>query len=276
MRIDAKSHYDRVTDAWKEFMGEDFHFGYFLGEDMELPSATDMMIEKMAGLCEIGPDTRVLDVGCGIGAPAFYLHEKFGCTIDGISTSEKGIRLANEAAEQRGYRDVRFRVGDGMDNGFPDRTFDLVWIMEAAHLMLDKKKLFRECHRVLKEGGTLVMCDLVQHMLMPLHKGVLFLFAHFREYYRLLKTFAPGQLPTMGNYTDAIIDAGFREITILDVSEHVLPTLSWWRRNAERARDERDCPFPRDYVELFINACEILESFFRKGVFGYTIIRAEK
>ena len=29
MPVNAKSHYDHVTDAWKEFMGDNFHFGYF-------------------------------------------------------------------------------------------------------------------------------------------------------------------------------------------------------------------------------------------------------
>ncbi len=276
MRIDAKSHYDRVTDAWKEFMGDNFHFGYFLAEDMELSRATDVMIEKMAELCEIDGDTRVLDVGCGIGTPAFYLHEKYGCRIDGISTSERGITIASETAAKKGYAEVRFRVADGMDNGFPDRSFDLVWIMEAAHLMLDKKKLFRECYRVLKDDGTLVMCDLVQRMLLSLPRGIMFFFTHLKEYLRLLRAFGPGQLPTMGNYADAMIHADFRELTIVDITPNVLPTLTWWRKNAVHVRDGGGCAFPREDVETFIAACEILDSFFRMGLFGYTIIRAKK
>ena len=34
MPVDAGSHYDSVTDAWTEFMGENFHFGYFESDDM--------------------------------------------------------------------------------------------------------------------------------------------------------------------------------------------------------------------------------------------------
>ncbi|MBC7246740.1 MAG: methyltransferase domain-containing protein [Actinobacteria bacterium] len=276
MRVDAKSHYDHVTDSWKEFMGDNFHFGYFPTEDTELSRATDIMIEKMAGLCDISRDTRILDVGCGIGTPAFYLHEKYGCPIEGISTSERGIKLANEGAEQKGFQDVRFRVADGMDNGFPDRSFDLVWIMEAAHLILDKKKLFRECHRVLKDEGTLVMCDLVQHKLLSLPRGLAFFFTHMKKYYRLLRAFGPGQLPTMGNYADAMVHAGFRDINILDITPHVLPTARRWRENAVRVRDEGEGAFPREDVETFIAGCEILDEFFRMGLFGYTIIRAKK
>ena len=135
MPIDAKSHYDNVTDAWTEFMGENFHFGYFESDDMELDRATEMLIEKMLELTDIGGESRVLDVGCGIGGPAFYIHEKYGCAIDGISTSERGIQLASSASREKGYDDVRFKVADGIDNGFPDGTFDIVWIMEATHLI---------------------------------------------------------------------------------------------------------------------------------------------
>jgi 27-O-demethylrifamycin SV methyltransferase len=161
MKIDVKTHYDHVTDAWKEFMGDNLHFGYFESEDIELPRATDMMIEKMLELCDITKDSRILDVGCGIGGPALYIYEKFSCTIDGISTSERGVQLANESSNKKGFHDVRFKVADSLDNGFSDKTFDIVWIMESSHLITDKKRLFQErpfwirCARGRKVGQTL-------------------------------------------------------------------------------------------------------------------------
>jgi len=153
----AGSHYDFVTDAWKEFMGDHFHFGYFETEDMELSRATEVMIEKMLELCDVSGDSRILDVGCGIGGPAFYIHEKFNCAIDGISTSERGVELANITSKEKGYHDVKFKVANGLRNGFPDNTFDIVWIMETSHLIPNRVALFRECSRVLKENGTIVL-----------------------------------------------------------------------------------------------------------------------
>ncbi|MGQ9703209.1 MAG: SAM-dependent methyltransferase [Actinomycetota bacterium] len=103
MGVDSATHYDRVTDAWKEFMGHDLHFGYFESEEMELAEATDRLIDKMLELCDIHEETRMLDVGCGIGGPAFYIHERYGCEIHGISTSRRGIQLAREAALKRAW-----------------------------------------------------------------------------------------------------------------------------------------------------------------------------
>ncbi len=276
MVMDSSSHYDRITDAWKEFMGAHFHFGYFPNENTPLERATEIMIEKMAELGDITPETRVLDVGCGIGAPAFYLHEKYGCSIEGISTSECGIRHANRQAQERGYERVRFKLADGMDNGFPDHSFDLVWIMEAAHPIPDKKRLFAECHRVLRPGGTLLMCDVMQRMLLAPHKGVLFFLSHLRKYYRLMKAWGPAQVPTMGAYADRLVEAGFTPVTIMDITEWTKPTLKRWRENALRFLGENKGELPEREVQDFVAGCEITDSFFRMGLFGYAIIKADK
>ena len=274
MPIDAKSHYDNVTDAWTEFMGENFHFGYFESDDMELDRATEMLIEKMLELTDIGGESRVLDVGCGIGGPAFYIHEKYGCAIDGISTSERGIQLASSASREKGYDDVRFKVADGIDNGFPDGTFDIVWIMEATHLIKDKRSLFRECRRVLKHGGTLVLCDIMQMLLLPLHKGLWHFVTHGGDYYTLLKTFGPAQVLSPGVYCDRLIEAGFGEVTTVDVSRYTMHTMRWWRDNALRHGGATGPE--KEYADRFMRGCEILEGFFSRGLFGYGMVRAEK
>lgn len=276
MPVDASEHYDHVTDSWKEFMGDNFHFGYFESEDMDIAEASVMLIEKMLELCEINEDSRVLDVGCGIGAPALYLHERTGCEIDGISTSSRGVQLAGAAARERGCGRVRFKVADGLDNGFPDASFDVVWIMEASHLIPDKRGLMRECHRVLKDGGTLALCDVTQLMLMPMHKGVWHFIRHLREYYQLMKTFGPARVITLGNYCDLLIEAGFSEVTAIDVSRKTLPTMTRWKNNALRYLSDGGAAFPRKDVECFIRGCGIDEDFFRQGIYGYGMLRARK
>jgi 27-O-demethylrifamycin SV methyltransferase len=277
MPVDAKEHYEHVTDAWKEFMGEHLHFGYFESKDMDLARATEVMADKMLELCPITADSRVLDVGCGIGGPAFYLHSKTGCSIDGISTSERGVELANAASREKGYDNkVRFKVADGMDNGFPDETFDVAWVMESSHLMADKRRLLRECYRVLKKGGTLVLCDLISLMNMPFYREMIVYALRYKEFMRLLKAFGPGNVTRLGIYCDFCVEAGFREFTAFNITEHTTPTMMRWRDNAIRFRDNESGDFSREDVEDFIAGCETLDKFFRKGRFGYGMLRAIK
>jgi cyclopropane fatty-acyl-phospholipid synthase-like methyltransferase len=276
MPANAKDHYNHVTDSWKEFMGDNLHFGYFESEDMDLPQATDLLIDKLLLLSDIDGNSRVLDVGCGIGNPAFYIYEKFGCSIDGISTSERGIQLASATAREKGYENVRFKVADGLANGFPDGTFDVVWIMEASHLFKDKRALFRECFRVLKDGGTFALCDVTQAMLLPIHKGVWHFITHLKEYYQLMKTFGPAQVMTLGDYCNLLMEAGFNNVTAVDISKQALPTMTRWKENAQRYAESGNRSFAKKDVDIFIRGCEIDEAFMQQGIYGYGMVRALK
>ena len=271
----AGSHYDFVTDAWKEFMGDHFHFGYFETEDTELSRATEIMIEKMLELCDVSGGSRILDVGCGIGGPAFYIHEKFNCAIDGISTSERGVELASITSKEKGYHDVNFKVANGLSNGFPDSTFDIVWIMETSHLIPNRVALFRECSRVLKENGTIVLCDLVV-LMRPIYRVLWHAARNAKKYVRNLRAWGPAQLGYPGNYCDSLITAGFREVTFINITEKTLPTMKWWKNNALRYRDSKTNAFSKEDVQEFIYGCETVEELFNDGVLGYGIVRANK
>ncbi|MEW6553558.1 MAG: methyltransferase domain-containing protein [Actinomycetota bacterium] len=276
MPANAREHYNHVTDSWKEFMGDNLHFGYFETEDMELARATDLLIEKLLELSDINADSHVLDVGCGIGNPAFYIYDKLGCSIDGISTSERGVQLASTTARERGYDGVNFRVADGVANGFPDGSFDVVWIMEASHLFRDKRALFRECHRVLKAGGTFALCDVTQAKLLPMHKGVWHFLKHLPEYYQLMKAFGPAQVITLGDYCNLLIEAGFNDVTTVDISRQALPTMTRWKENAMRYARSGGDAFAKKDVDIFIRGCEIDEAFMQQGIYGYGMVRAVK
>jgi cyclopropane fatty-acyl-phospholipid synthase-like methyltransferase len=93
--FDAGLHCDSITAGWRYIFGENFHFGYFKTPEDDLDSTTDNLIDELAMLYDLKPETKNLDAGCGIWAPAIYLNEKFGSDIMGISTSKKGIDLAN-------------------------------------------------------------------------------------------------------------------------------------------------------------------------------------
>jgi 27-O-demethylrifamycin SV methyltransferase len=276
MPTDAKEHYEHVTDAWKKFMGDNMHFGYFESEDTDLDRATEILTDKMLELCNISGESRVLDVGCGIGGPAFYIHESTGCAVDGISTSERGVELANASSREKGYDRVRFKVADGMDNGFPDDTFDVAWVMESSHLMANKRKLVGECSRVLKDHGTLVFCDLISLLVVPFYRSMLYFAIHYRNFIQAIKTFGPGQLLRLGKYCDFCLEAGFREVTAINITKNAIPTMRWWKENAIRFMDSEIENFSREDVQDFIAGCEALDYLFKKGAFGYGLLRAIK
>jgi 27-O-demethylrifamycin SV methyltransferase len=276
MGSDAASHYDHITDLWKEFMGENLHFGYFESKDIGLPQASDALIDKLLESCVVSEESRILDVGCGIGGPAFYIYERHHCCIDGISTSKRGIEIANRSSREKGYDKVRFRVADGMNNGFPENTFDIVWIMEASHPMHDKRALFRECFRVLKNGGILAMCDLVSLASLPFHQALWRFIINIRQFLFAPTVWGPAQILTMGRLCDLMVEAGFSRVNIADVTQKVIPTLRCWREGALRFLDMETDEASRQYAYDFVQGCVNLEETFSEGLMGYGILTAPK
>lgn len=276
MTRDSAAHYQKVTALWREFMGDHFHFGYFRTGEESLSQAALDMVEELLRLCELDANRRVLDVGCGIGGAAFYIHERYGCAVDGISNSEVGVRIAEESSRERGCDAVRFKVADALRNGFPDETFDLVWIMEASHPIEDKAALSRECFRVLKKGGRLAMCDLVQLRTLPFREGLRNMLANLGDFLFAPKVWGPAHISTLGKLCDILVDTGFTDLRVVNVTDKVTPTLKYWRENALRFLERAGEKASRHYAADFARACTSLEKAFRDGVMGYGMISALK
>jgi 27-O-demethylrifamycin SV methyltransferase len=159
---DPTQHYNSVVDAWAHLLGEDLHYGYFESGDEPLTVATDVLTNQMLELADLGEGLTVLDVGCGTGKAASRVAQEFDSEVLGISPSISCIEGASELIEKLGLSArAKFEIGDGTSLSQADKSFDRVWVMESSHLMDNKAALLRECSRVLKPGGRLVLCDIM-------------------------------------------------------------------------------------------------------------------
>lgn len=118
--------------------------------------------EDLAALTPIGQNTRVLDLGCGIGGPARFIAAKFGCEVTGVDLSADFIDAAKYLTDRCGMRDhVSFQVGNALDLLFEQATFDLVFLQHVAMNISNRAALYAEIARVLKPGGSLATYDVI-------------------------------------------------------------------------------------------------------------------
>ena len=107
------------------------------------------------------PDAKVLDCGCGGGANIRRLLKK--CPqgiVKGIDYSPVSVQKArrlNQTAIQEG----RCVVWQGSVEKiiFADNWFDVVTAFETVYFWPDLPRYFREVYRVLKPGGTFLICN---------------------------------------------------------------------------------------------------------------------
>ena len=277
----SSRHYDMVTDAWRHIFGEHFHLGYFQSSETTLEQATVALVERLASLVEIDGQTEILDVGCGIGTPAFALHEKFGCQVTGISPSKRGIELANRGAEERGVQEkVQFCLAYGEKNGFSDERFDIVWLMESSHTMRDKEKLFKECYRVLKPGGVLVLCDIMlRKKPSPIdHLGYLYRMrlGYPLGFLSLKRSMGSGKTETFEYYARVLAGVGYKGVDTIDISDRAFPSLTHWRDNIAANRGTLLQTFTEQKIDDFVVSCNLLDDLYHRGIMGYGMVRARK
>ncbi|ADA66647.1 ubiquinone/menaquinone biosynthesis methyltransferase [Thermotoga petrophila RKU-10] len=107
-------------------------------------------------ILEVNPE-KVLDLATGTGDVARLLKRKAPhLKITGLDSSSKML----EIAEKR-LKDGEFIVGDAHNLPFYDRSFDAITVAFGFRNFSDRRKVLRECRRVLKRKGRLVILELL-------------------------------------------------------------------------------------------------------------------
>lgn len=268
-----RKHYDEVTQAWRYMMGESAHYGFFETGKEPLERATLEMLEEMLALVSLRPDTHLLDVGCGQGGPAFYLHKKFGIQITGVSLSALEVEIARKKSNKGGLQnDIRFLEMDITQNNFEDNSFDIVFIVETALLVPDKNKLFSECFRVLKKGGELVLCDPFKLKTMSPAD----IYKNGKALEKLHSTFGETKTETMDYYQQLLSANGFKNISQKDITQQAKPTPLHWKQNCLDNREKMLETISTEKFDGFIIACDTLTRFLDDEFIRYGIMSAKK
>jgi len=108
-------------------------------------------------------DSRVLDIGSGLGGPARTLAEVYGCNVTGVDLTQSYCITANTLSEWVGLsRLVGCRQGDATSLPFADNEFDAAITIHVAMNIPAKDRVYAEAHRVLKPGGIFTVYDILQ------------------------------------------------------------------------------------------------------------------
>lgn len=184
-----KLHYDLASDYYLNLWGEHIHHGYWATDESKATDSKEVaqvnLIRLLLDISSVAEGSHVLDVGCGVGGTSRYLASQLGCTVTGITISSKQVQIATRLTKTEAAKAVNPTEADveADANGFltlgkgkvrfieldaekmgdyfaaDAASFDAVWISEALSHFPNKGLFFQNAHKVLKDGGKLVLAD---------------------------------------------------------------------------------------------------------------------
>jgi hypothetical protein len=88
--------------------------------------------------------------------------------------------------------------------------------------------------------------------------------------------FGKAKTETLEYYQKGLLEAGFREVKTIDVSENVFPTFDLLRKSTIRKFDKLSQYITKEKIDEFLLACDIVEQFYENNILGYGLVKAEK
>lgn len=115
---------------------------------------------EMADALPIEAGQRLVDIGCGLGGPARYLAQRFGCIVDGLDITAPFVEAGNQLTALVGMQDaVKIEHGDGQKLPYADKTFDGGYTQHVTMNVPDRSVFFDEACRVLKPGAFFALTE---------------------------------------------------------------------------------------------------------------------
>jgi len=158
-RRNVAHHYDLSDELYELFLDDDKQYScaYFTDPDNSLEQAQADKKAHIAAKLALKPGQRVLDIGCGWGGMALYLHKVAGVDVLGVTLSERQLKVARERAAAAGVSNhVKFEL---IDYRHIEEQFDRIVSVGMFEHVGRKHygEFFAKCRELLKPDGVMLL-----------------------------------------------------------------------------------------------------------------------
>jgi cyclopropane-fatty-acyl-phospholipid synthase len=159
-RRNVAHHYDLSDELYDLFLDADKQYSCAYWTDPENETLEQAQLDKKAHIAAklaLQPGQRVLDIGCGWGGMALFLHKVAGVDVLGVTLSEHQLKIARERAAAAGVSDhVKFELKDYrlLEEPF-DRIVSVGMFEHVGAPHYDE--FFAKCRELLKPDGVMLL-----------------------------------------------------------------------------------------------------------------------
>jgi ubiquinone/menaquinone biosynthesis C-methylase UbiE/DNA-binding HxlR family transcriptional regulator len=108
------------------------------------------------------PAIDVADLGAGEGTLSQILAKNARKVI-AVDISERMVEVGARLAKNQGFTNLEYRIGDLEEPPIADNSIDLAVFSQALHHANSPQKAITAARRILRNGGRLVILDLLAH-----------------------------------------------------------------------------------------------------------------
>ncbi len=242
-RRNVAHHYDLKDELYELFLDEDKQYScaFFTDPANSLEQAQADKKAHIAAKLALQPGQRVLDIGCGWGGMALYLHRVAEVDVLGVTLSERQLKVARERAAAAGVSDhVKFEL---IDYRLVEETFDrIVSVGMFEHVGLKHyEEFFAKCRDLLKPDGVMVLHTIGK--LGEASKGP----DPFTDKY----IFPGYYLPSLSDMTAATESVRLITSDVENLRLHYALTLRHWLDRATKARPEIEAMYDARFFRMW-------------------------
>ena len=193
--------------------------GYTLEELKNIPEKAifGLGCGNPTALAELKAGEVVLDLGSGGGIDVFLAANRVGNSgkVIGVDMTQEMIETAISNANQGKYENVEFKLGEIENLPLEDDSVDVIISNCVINLTPDKTAAYKEAYRVLKQGGRMMVSDLVTDGEIP---------AEIRKSFQAWSNCIAGAMEKQ-EYMDTIKKSGFRDVEIVEAHYFTEPNM---------------------------------------------------
>jgi ubiquinone/menaquinone biosynthesis C-methylase UbiE len=113
-------------------------------------------------LLRLLPPMIIADLGAGEGTLS-QLLARGAKRVIAIDNSDKMVEFGGNLAREHGFRNLEYRLGDMEDPPIEDESVDMALFSQALHHASSPQRAVSAAHRILRDGGRIVILDLASH-----------------------------------------------------------------------------------------------------------------